>query len=176
MFSRLYRMVQSSMGFARYFFILPLNFLIFNLSFLDAFVGFVFRRAFGLSCAFFTSSRNLRMASSRFCSCVRYLCASITRIPPCVMRFPAIWISRVFASSRRKSDRRTSKRSCTAVATLLTFCPPGPEERIYSREISLSRFFISRKLYCRQASDGVRPDYVGPASGGLFFMKTPLLL
>src|SRR4029450_4523878 len=30
----------------------------------------------------------------------------------------------------RLGERRTSKRSCTALASLLTFCPPGPEARM----------------------------------------------
>jgi hypothetical protein len=28
-----------------------------------------------------------------------------------------------------EGERRASKRSCTALDTLLTFCPPGPEAR-----------------------------------------------
>ena len=35
---------------------------------------------------------------------------------------------RRFTSSARLAEWATSKRSCTAVATLFTFCPPGPEE------------------------------------------------
>src|SRR4029079_15056963 len=32
-------------------------------------------------------------------------------------------------SSVREGEPSTSNRSCTAVATLLTFCPPGPDAR-----------------------------------------------
>ena len=33
-------------------------------------------------------------------------------------------------SSGSDGEPRTSKRSCTAVESLLTFCPPGPDERM----------------------------------------------
>ena len=45
------------------------------------------------------------------------------------MRLPASRISRIATSFGSDGERRTSKRSCTAVESLLTFCPPGPEER-----------------------------------------------
>ena len=37
---------------------------------------------------------------------------------------------------------RTLKRSCTAVESLLTFCPPGPEERTKLSSISDSSMLI----------------------------------
>ena len=39
-------------------------------------------------------------------------------------------------------DRRTSKRSWTAVASLLTFCPPGPDARTKLSSISRSSMLI----------------------------------
>src|SRR5208282_719606 len=47
-------------------------------------------------------------------------------------------ISRAATSSGRLGERRASKRSSTALATLLTFCPPGPDERTKFSTISLS--------------------------------------
>src|SRR5271166_2605634 len=47
-------------------------------------------------------------------------------------------MSRTATSFGRLGERRASKRSSTAVATLLTFCPPGPEERTNVSTISLS--------------------------------------
>jgi hypothetical protein len=44
------------------------------------------------------------------------------------MRLPASAIKRCFMSFGR-DEAPTSKRSSTAVETLLTFCPPGPEAR-----------------------------------------------
>ena len=38
-------------------------------------------------------------------------------------------MSRIATSFGRLGLRRASNRSSTALATLLTFCPPGPEER-----------------------------------------------
>ena len=40
------------------------------------------------------------------------------------------------------AEARTSKRSSTALATLLTFCPPGPELR--TKRSSRSRSSIER--------------------------------
>src|SRR5476649_532536 len=45
------------------------------------------------------------------------------------MRWPAMRNSRSATSFGSEGERRTSKRNCTAVESLLTFCPPGPEER-----------------------------------------------
>ena len=39
---------------------------------------------------------------------------------------------------RGSDELRTSKRSCTAVASLLTFCPPGPDARMKRSSISRS--------------------------------------
>src|SRR5271154_4661036 len=47
-------------------------------------------------------------------------------------------MSRIATSFGRLGDPRASNRSSTALATLLTFCPPGPEERTKLSTISLS--------------------------------------
>src|SRR5690606_24636413 len=46
--------------------------------------------------------------------------------PFAVMRVPASCLRRWNTGGARRRAK-TSSRSCTAVATLLTFCPPGPE-------------------------------------------------
>src|SRR5690606_36410911 len=53
----------------------------------------------------------------------------MTITPSRVARAPAWSMRRVFTGSGRDCEAGTSKRSCTAVATLLTFWPPGPELR-----------------------------------------------
>ena len=50
--------------------------------------------------------------------------------PSSVSRRPASPTSRSRTRSGSDGERKTSKRSSTAVATLLTFCPPGPEARM----------------------------------------------
>src|SRR6478735_2209380 len=50
----------------------------------------------------------------------------MTISPFAVIRLPASVFSRWNTAGSRRSAN-TSSRSCTAVATLLTFCPPGPE-------------------------------------------------
>src|SRR5262245_48061191 len=45
-------------------------------------------------------------------------------------------IKRTATSFGRAGECRTSKRSCTADETLLTFCPPGPEARTNDSENS----------------------------------------
>ena len=46
------------------------------------------------------------------------------------------------ARSPSLDERKASKRSCTAVATLLTFCPPGPPARTKTSSISFSPIAI----------------------------------
>ena len=62
-------------------------------------------------------------------SCVRYRRASMTSTPSVVMRVPAIDRSRARVSSSMAFERAASNRNWTAVSTLLTFCPPGPDDR-----------------------------------------------
>jgi len=58
---------------------------------------------------------------------------------PCsVTRRPAIRISRLRTSSGNDGECLMSKRSRTALETLLTFCPPGPEARMKLNSSSFS--------------------------------------
>src|SRR5262249_2756118 len=59
-----------------------------------------------------------------------------------VIRRPARRVSRSRTSSRKFGERRTSKRSCTALASLLTFWPPGPEARMKRSSSSSSSMLI----------------------------------
>src|SRR5208283_5263587 len=47
-------------------------------------------------------------------------------------------MSRIATSLGRPGELRASNLSSTALATLLTFCPPGPDERTKLSTISLS--------------------------------------
>src|SRR5215470_16471342 len=62
----------------------------------------------------------------------------MTSTPSRVSRRPASRSSRARTSWESDGEWRTSKRNCTAVASLLTFCPPGPDERMKLSDISLS--------------------------------------
>src|SRR5690348_7623457 len=53
----------------------------------------------------------------------------MTITPSLVRRLPASRIRRIATSFGSEGECRASKRSCTADDTLLTFCPPGPDER-----------------------------------------------
>jgi hypothetical protein len=104
----------------------------------DASVGLVSRRDLGSSVAARINSISRWIASSRFRSCVRKRSALIISTPSWVIRLPARRSRRSRMSSGRDGELPTSKRSCTAVATLLTFCPPGFEARMNSSWISPS--------------------------------------
>jgi hypothetical protein len=54
----------------------------------------------------------------------------MTSTPSLVRRCPPIRKSRIRTSSGSDGECSASKRSCTALATLLTFCPPAPDERM----------------------------------------------
>src|SRR5471032_2554972 len=92
-------------------------------------VGRVARRTVGSTATPSTSSCRRRKASSLLASWLRDCCAFNTTTPSLVMR----WSRR---ASRRSlicsgSEELTmSKRRCTALDTLLTFCPPGPCARM----------------------------------------------
>jgi hypothetical protein len=66
----------------------------------------------------------------------------MTMTPSLVSRLPASFISRTATSFGSERERRTSKRSCTADDTLLTFCPPGPDERTKDSDSSESSMLI----------------------------------
>ena len=104
----------------------------------DANVGLVLRRIFGLRVALRINSTSRSVASSRLRPWVRNRRASIISMPSSVIRLPASEMRRFRTSSGRERELATSKRSCTVVATLLTFCPPGPEARTKCSWISFS--------------------------------------
>src|SRR5215475_3425255 len=96
---------------------------------LEASVGRLGRRVFGTSSARAISSLSRARASARLASCVRCAREVMTNTPSRVARLPANARRRcrTFAGSER--DWPALKRSWTAVETLLTFWPPGPEAR-----------------------------------------------
>lgn len=72
---------------------------------------------------------NFRTASFRFCAWVRYSCEVTVRYPSLFIR-PASFcliLDRTSAGIHRASSSRN--RSSTLVLTLLTFCPPAPDDR-----------------------------------------------
>ena len=108
----------------------------------DPRVGLVFVRGFGFSAARRTSSTSRPTASWRFATWVRCRLAWMMSTPSSVMRFRARDIRRCRTSSGREGEWATSKRSWTAVDTLFTFWPPGPEERMNSSSNSRSSIEI----------------------------------
>src|SRR5262249_21114740 len=58
--------------------------------------------------------------------------------PSSVSRLPARARSRAFTASDTAAVPARAKRSCTADATLLTFCPPGPDPRPQVSDRSVS--------------------------------------
>lgn len=103
--------------------------LAFNLRSMEPRVGFVLRRGGGggLHASCNSSERRFR-ASSRFRSWERCLLASNTITPSLLMRRPAIFFARAFICGGTDGEFNRSNLSCTLVATLLTFWPPGPAE------------------------------------------------
>src|SRR5579885_169049 len=95
----------------------------------DARVGRLARLAFGTTSARATSSFSRARASARLASCVRCTREVMIKTPSCVTRLPANARRRCRTSAGSERDWPTSKRSWTAVETLLTFWPPGPEAR-----------------------------------------------
>ncbi len=100
---------------------------------LDAADGLVFRRDFGFSTAFRTNCTSRSTASRRFASCVRNRLASMLRTPSSPTLLPASVIKRARTSSGKEGQPKTLNRRRTAVDTLLTFYPPGPEARRKSK-------------------------------------------
>ena len=96
---------------------------------LEACVGRLGRRVFGASSARAISSSSRARASARLASCVRCRRAVMINTPSCVTRPPAKARRRCRTAAGSERDWPTSKRSWTAVETLLTFWPPGPEAR-----------------------------------------------
>src|SRR5690348_3173653 len=100
--------------------------------------GLVGRRGTGGTAARRISSTSRDSASSRLRPWVRWRCAVMTRTPSRVSRRPASRSSRARTASGSDGERRTSKRSWTAVATLLTFWPPAPDAWMKLSAISVS--------------------------------------
>ena len=96
---------------------------------LEPSVGRLGRRVFGTTCALAISSFSRARASARLASCVRCTRDVMINTPSCVARLPANARRRCRTSAGSERDWPTSKRSWTAVETLLTFWPPGPEAR-----------------------------------------------
>jgi hypothetical protein len=96
---------------------------------LEASVGRLGRRVFGTTCARAINSFSRALASARLASCVRCTREVMINTPSCVARPPANARRRCRTSGGSEREWRTSKRSWTAVETLLTFWPPGPEAR-----------------------------------------------
>src|SRR5256884_7182327 len=84
------------------------------------------------------SSIRRSCASRRFPSWVRWRRATIRIAPSVVSRRPLRARSRALTPLASAVLRSRSKRSCAAVATLLTFWPPGPAERTNESDNSLS--------------------------------------
>jgi hypothetical protein len=112
-------------------------------------VGLVGRRGTAGTDARWISSINRPSASWRFRSWVRWRWAVITRTPSRVSRLPASRSSRARTAAGNDGEWRTSKRSRTAVATLLTFCPPGPDDRTKSSSNSPKPIEISSVIRIR---------------------------
>lgn len=84
------------------------------------------------------SSISLSRASRRLRSWVRCRLAMMTITPSRVSRRPAKSARRALTASGNVGECLASKRSCTDVATLLTFCPPGPDAHTKLSSISAS--------------------------------------
>src|ERR1022692_1641182 len=120
---------------------------------LEPSVGRLGRRSFGTTSARAISSSSLARASARLASCVRCTREVMINTPSCVARLPANVRRRCRTSSGSERDWPTSKRSWTAVETLLTFWPPGPEARtkvIVSSEsgMNMGKCYLQNSLGC----------------------------
>ena len=89
-------------------------------------------------------------ASRRLASRVRKRRAVMIKAPPAVTRAPRLLSNRSRTSGGRAGEPATSKRSCTAVATLFTFCPPGPRLRM-KRSASSSSGMVRPDVTCTMA-------------------------
>jgi hypothetical protein len=115
----------------------PRSFFEMSLSSRAATRGFVGRRFFGGVAARLTSATSRACAASRFCGWERWTRLSTTSTPSVVTCLPASAISRSFTSGGR-DNLPISTRNSTAVATLLTFWPPGPDARTKRSSITRS--------------------------------------
>jgi hypothetical protein len=92
-------------------------------------VGRVFTRRFGATNADRTNSANRSRAISLFRAWLRVSSTNKTTAPSFVQRRPANRRSRALTAPDNAGDRAASNRNSTALDTLFTFCPPGPDDR-----------------------------------------------
>src|SRR6476646_5785266 len=116
-------------------------------------VGRLGRRVFGTTSARAISSFSRARASARLASWVRCTREVMINTPSCVARLPANARRRHRMSAGSERDWPASKRSWTAVETLLTFWPPGPEARtnvIVSSEsgMNMGKCYLQNSRYC----------------------------
>ena len=111
----------------------------------EAFVGLVAMRLFGRTEALRKSSTSFCWAVARLRSCERCSCDVMISIPSRDNCLPAMVPKRCFSSSGRP-EFATSKRNSTAVDTLFTFCPPGPEARMNVSEMSRSSMLMEFEI------------------------------
>ena len=119
---------------------------------LAALGGWVGRRGGGGVAARRISCSKRARASSRLLCWLRNRLALMTMTPPRVNRRPARRSRRARTGSGSEGERRASKRSSTAVDTLLTFCPPGPEARTNDSSISPGSRAISLVMRSNRGS------------------------
>src|SRR6202167_3129667 len=130
----------------------------------DALVGLVGRRGRGAIAARRISSTRRASASTRLSRWVRWRGALITKIPSRVRRLPASRMRRLRTSSGNDGERPASKRSWTALETLLTFWPPGPDARMKLSSISRSSMAMAavmRLMRAHHRKAGVRSFRAG---------------
>jgi len=127
----------------RSFFVLPRRRLDSRRRCFEAKVGLVCRRGLGLTAALRSRSTSLAIASARFRFWLANRRASITSTPAVVILRPASFFRRPRTSSLRTEHLAALNRSWTAVATLFTFCPPGPEAWTKSMLIKLGSMEMS---------------------------------
>jgi len=99
--------------------------------------GLVSVRVLGRTAACRMRATRRARAAARFCACVRCSRLSSTSTPAVVIRPPAIALRRDLTYGG-SDEAPTLKRNSTAVATLFTFCPPGPDARTNRSSISRS--------------------------------------
>jgi len=132
--------------------------------------GAVARRGRGSARAARSKFSRRARASARFWSWLRKRLAVMTSTPAAVMRLPARRNRRARTGSGSDGDRPTSKRSCTALETLLTFWPPGPDARTNASSISegsMTMVSLTRSIALRRQTSPLRilPPRTGLAKG-----------
>src|SRR5450631_1993270 len=121
----------------------------------DARVGRVFLRTLGSTIAARINSASRSSASRRFCSWLRALRALMRMLPSSFSFCPARRRNRFLTDTGKLVLTDSKNRNCTALATLLTFWPPGPEERMNFHANSSSGIAI-----CGAMTNGMRTSSV----------------